>query len=104
MLNNYDQIAVGSNQVIEALAALQNRFQHKPFTPIASDLRASLAQRDAAYQAVLKTTAAASSKMAPDRQQYFYEHVVFPLLVDYRQTTAAIKLIQASAEQDDTVV
>lgn len=101
LLNNYDQISVGSNQVIEALTALQGRFQRKPFTPVGADVRASLAERDAAYQAVLKTTASASSRMTPDRQQYFYEHVVFPLLVDSRQTTAAIKLIQASAEPDD---
>ena len=104
MLNNYDQISFGSNQVIEALAALKGRVQHKPFTPIGSDVRASLAQRDAAYQALFKTAAAASSHMTPVRQQYFYEHVVFPLRLDYRQTEAAIKLIQASDAPNDAAV
>jgi hypothetical protein len=36
--------------------------------------------------------------MTADRQQYFFEHVAFPMLVDWRQTAAAIKLIRAAAE------
>lgn len=42
--------------------------------------------------------------MTPDRRQYFYEHVSFPLLIDWRQTTAAIKLIKAAAEPDAEAV
>ena len=42
--------------------------------------------------------------MTPDRKQYFYEHVTFPLLVDSRQTAAAIKLIQAGTAPDDAAV
>jgi hypothetical protein len=101
LLNNYDQISVGSNQVIEALVILQNRSQHKPYTPISADILASMVQRDVSYQALLKITASASSHMTPDRQQYFYEHVIFPLLLDSRQTKAAIQLIRAGAEPDD---
>jgi hypothetical protein len=48
----------------------------------------------------MATTASASAKMTPDRQQFFYEHVSFPLLLDWRQTTAALALAKATAEPD----
>jgi hypothetical protein len=100
LLGSWDQISVGSNQVLNAVTALDNRFKSKTPPPIDSDALPSLRQRDAAYQAVLKTAANASAHMTPDRQQYFFEHVTFPLLIDWRQTTAAIKLIQAAGEPD----
>jgi hypothetical protein len=100
MLGNWDQISTGSNRVIDALAALKNKIQHKPFTPIGADVLPSLVERDSAYQAVFRDVAGATSHMTADRQQYFFEHVAFPLLVDWRQTTAAIKLIKAVAEPD----
>jgi Glycosyl hydrolase family 115 len=100
ILNNYDQISVASNQVLAALEALGNKVQRKPVTPIAADVLASLQQRDAAYKSTFAAINAASTRMPPDRQQYFYENVAFPLLIDWRQTTAAIQLIKAVAEPD----
>jgi hypothetical protein len=97
-LSSWDQISVGADAVLQALAALDAKFEGKPFTPIASDVGVSLEQRSRAYQALFQTTASASAKMTPDRQQFFYEHVSFPLLLDWRQTTAAVALIKASAE------
>ena len=38
--------------------------------------------------------------MTGDRLRFFFEHVTFPLLVDARQTAAAIKLWKAVAEAD----
>jgi hypothetical protein len=35
-----------------------------------------------------------------ERLQLFFEHVTFPLLVDARQTAAAVKLWKAVAESD----
>ena len=102
MLSNWDQISVGSNQVLAALTALENKVQRKPVTPAAADVMASLEQRDAAYKAVFQTIASASARMTPDQLQYFYENVTFPLLIDSRQTSAAIKLIGAVAEPDAT--
>jgi len=100
ILNNFDQISVGSNQVLQALDALGGKLQRKPVTPIGVDVLTSLNQRDAAYHAVFQAIAAANARMTPDRQQYFYENVAFPLLIDWRQTTAAIKLRKAIAEPD----
>jgi len=98
MLGNWDQISTGSNRVVEALAALKSKIQPKPFTPIGPEVLPALVDRDSAYQAVFKDVAEATSRMTADRQQYFFEHVAFPLLVDWRQTAAAIKLIRATAE------
>jgi hypothetical protein len=99
-LSAWDQISVGGNAVAQALSALDAKFSGKPAAPIAADVVASLAQRSRAYQALMATTAAASAKMTPDRQQFFYEHVSFPLLLDWRQTTAAVALSKATAEPD----
>jgi hypothetical protein len=98
ILSSYDQISVGSNAVQDALAALRNR------QPIAADRSRSLEQRDETYQDAMKRIASASARMSSEQKQYFYENVTFPLLVDWRQTTAAIKLMQASASNDAATV
>ena len=100
LLNNWDQISVGSTQVLQALTALGNKFQNKAATPAGPDVLMSLERRDRDYQAVFRDIKSANARMTPDRQQYFYENVAFPLLIDWRQTTAAIKLIKAFDEPD----
>jgi len=99
-LSSWDQISVGAEAVLKALAALDAKFDGKPFTPIAPDAAASLEQRSQAYQELFQTTASASAKMTADQQQFFYEHVSFPLLIDWRQSKAAVALIKALAEPD----
>ena len=37
LLGNWDQISIGSNNVLQAVSALEGGFQKKPTTPIASD-------------------------------------------------------------------
>ena len=61
----------------------------------------SLERRDRDYQAVFRDIKSANAEMTPDRQQYFYENVAFPLLIDWRQTTAADQVIKAFDEPDD---
>jgi hypothetical protein len=104
MLSSWDQISIGSNYVLQALAALEGRFQQKTASPIASDVLPVLESRNSAYQTLLRSVASASAKMTSDQQQYFYEQVSFPLLIDSRQTAAAIKLIKATAERDNDAV
>jgi len=99
LLPSWDQISVGANAVLRAIGALDATLQHKP-PPSPPDDVASLEKRGDAYRELLQTVGAASAKMTPDRQQYFYEHVTFPLLVDLRQTDAAVKLNEAIAERD----
>jgi len=99
LLPSWDQISVGANAVLRAIGALDATLQHKPPPSPPYDV-ASLEKRGDAYRELLQTVGAASAKMTPDRQQYFYEHVTFPLLVDLRQTDAAVKLNKAIAEPD----
>jgi hypothetical protein len=98
ILSSYDQVSVGSNAVQDALAALRSK------QPVATDRMRSLEQRDKTYQDAMKRIASASARMSSEQKQYFYENVTFPLLVDWRQTTAAIKLMQASVSNDAATV
>jgi len=52
----------------------------------------------------MQTIDTANARMPSEQKQYFYENVTFPLLVDWRQTSAAIKLIQAANSSDATTV
>ena len=47
---------------------------------------------------------AATARMTDPQKQYFYENVTFPLLIDWRQTTAAMKLIQAANASDSSAI
>jgi len=97
-LPSWDQIAVGGNAVADAITALDAKLQGKPAANVASDLVSSLENRRDAFDALIKQATAASAQMAADRQQYFFEHVIFPLRLDWRQTTAAILLNKAVLE------
>ena len=98
ILNSYDQISVGSNAVLDALSSIRSR---KPVEP--EKLR-SLEESARTYQDAMQTIDAANARMPSEQKQYFYENVTFPLLVDWRQTSAAIKLIQAANSSDATTV
>jgi hypothetical protein len=98
VLPSWDQISVGANAVLQALTALEARMQRKADSSAAPIDVPALERRSAAYQTLLQTVSAASVKMTPDRQQFFYEHVTLPLLIDLRQSTAAVKLNRALGE------
>jgi hypothetical protein len=104
MLSSYDQISVGSNRVNETLTALRNKLQNKPFTTATAETAQSLEQRDKAYGEVMRSINAATARMTDPQKQYFYENVTFPLLIDWRQTTAAMKLIQAANASDSSAI
>ncbi len=55
----------------------------------------ALTQRDEMYRAAMKAVSRALDQMNSQQQQYFFEHVVLGLLIDWRPTEAAIKLIEA---------
>jgi hypothetical protein len=104
MLSSYDQISVGSNAVLDALALLQDKLQSKSVTPIAADRVQSLEQRERGYGDLMQRINAAASRMSDPQKQYFYENVAFPVLLDWRQTTAALKFIQAGAASDPAAI
>src|SRR5262249_54397501 len=59
----WDQIAVGGNAVVAAVAALDAKLQGKAASPVAPDVVASLDQRRAAFEATLASAREASSRM-----------------------------------------
>ena len=105
-LPSWDQIAIGGNAVVQALTALEAKLSKPAGPPSAGpapqtpDPLSALEQRKAAYDALLRDVNATAGTLTGDRLQFFFEHVTFPLLVDARQTAAAIKLWKAVAEAD----
>jgi hypothetical protein len=100
ILSSWEQIAIGANAVADALTRLGSKAAGQPVAAPAADVVTSLEGRSAAYDALLRTVDTASGKMGAGERQYFYEHVAFPLLVDDRQTNAAINLYRALREAD----
>ena len=99
-LPSWEQIAIGTNAVADALTALEAKASNTAAAGNAADVLRGLEQRSAAFESLLRTTSAASARMTAERQQYFFEHVTFPLLLDWRQTNAALKLYHALGESD----
>jgi hypothetical protein len=98
VLPSWDQISVGANAVLQAVTALDAKIEKKSDLSAAPADVPALERRSGTYETLLQTVSAASAKMTADRQQFFYEHVTLPLLIDLRQTTAAVKLNKALGE------
>jgi hypothetical protein len=86
--------------VQQALAALTHKFDGKPFERIPAETRAAAAERDAKYRAAIDVVTKAAAGMTDEQQQFFFEHVTLGLLIDWRQTQAAVKLLQALDDSD----
>ena len=104
VLPSWDQIAVGGNAVIEALAALEARLSRQPVPAIAPDRLSSLETRSADFEAVIRIAELAGERMSEEQWPFFLDQVVLPLRIDSRQTTAAIRLHRALAENDPAAV
>jgi hypothetical protein len=99
-LASWDQIAIGANAVADALTRLGSKAAGQASAAPDANVVTALEQRSAAYDALMRTVDTASGTLGAEQRQYFYEHVAFPLLVDDRQTKAAIKLYRALGESD----
>jgi len=102
-LPSWDQIAIGGIAVVQALTALEQKLSNRPLPAAAADALSSLEQRSAAYGALMETVYATARTLSGDRLQFFFEHVALPLLIDARQTSAAMKLQIALAARDPMV-
>ena len=56
---------------------------------------AQLKARDEQYRSAMNTISRAQARMNDEQKQYFFEHIELGLLIDWRPTQAAIKLIEA---------
>jgi hypothetical protein len=103
LFDRWDRQWQGSDKVAGALASLSKKFASQSFEPARPETLPALRERDAKYAAAFKEFEAAKAKMSDYAQrQFFFEHVELPLLFDWRPTQAAIPLVEAMAEPDNT--
>jgi hypothetical protein len=114
LLDEPDRLWTASNALQMLITRLHNRVLGKPTPPDSAQapgfrffrgipldsaiplLRGRLPRLEGA----LAQEAQAESQMTPDQAQYFHENVVLGLLIDARQTEAALKLADALAAPD----
>ena len=113
LLDEPDRLWTASNALQMLITQLHNRVLGRPTPPDTAQgpmrffrgipldsavplLRSRLPQ----LQGALAQEAQAESRMTPDQAQYFHENVALGLLIDARQTEAALKLADALAASD----
>ncbi|MBA3673273.1 MAG: glycosyl hydrolase 115 family protein, partial [Gemmatimonadaceae bacterium] len=100
LLGRFDDIWRGSEQVRVALHELHARFNGAPSHALAADTVAMLSRLDREYRAAMSRGTRASLAMTPEARQFFLEHVMLGLLIDWRPTQAALLLDRALREPD----
>ena len=115
LLDRPDRLWTASNALQMLITRLHNRVLGRPMPPDTTPpqfrffrgmpldsaiplLRERLPQLESA----LTQEASAEAQMTPDQAQYFHENVALGLLIDARQTAAALKLADALAAPDTT--
>lgn len=98
MIGKDDDLYIGTSKVMGALGSLKLKMAGQPFAPARADTLPLLQQRAKDYAQVMQDMDAASAKMTPPEQRFFFEHVTSGLLNDYRTTQSAILLVQAMNE------
>ena len=102
LINAHDKLWYGADKFHDILDRLRKKFNGKAYEPVSRETLAALTQRDEMYRAAMKTVSHALDRMNDQQQQYFFEHVVLGLLIDWRPTQAAVKLIEALDTPDLT--
>ncbi len=95
LIDAHDKLWFGADKFQDVLERLNKKINGKPYEPVPRATLAALKQRDASYRAAMQTMTRAQSQMNNQQRQYFFEHVMLGLLIDWRPTQAAIKLIEA---------
>ncbi len=95
LINTHDKLWFGADKLQDVLERLGKKINGKPFEPVSREALAALKQRDQMYRAAMQTISRAQSRMNDEQRQYFFEHLTLGLLIDWRPTEAAIKLIEA---------
>ncbi len=98
MIPKDDALYIGTGKVMGALGSLKRKLAGQLFTQANPATLPMLQQRAKDYAGVMQDITAASAKMTPPEQRFFFEHVTLGLLSDYRTTQSAILLVQAMFE------
>lgn len=94
-LNKFDQVWFGADRFEKLLTELGKKVNGQQFTPASREMIDELKQRDAAYRKIFENIEKASLSMTPTQKQYYSENVALGLLMDWRPTQAALKLVEA---------
>lgn len=95
LINSHDKLWFGADKFQDILERLGKKINGKPFEPVPHETLLALKQRDASYRTAMQTISRVQSRMNDEQRQYFFEHLTLGLLIDWRPTEAAIKLIEA---------
>ncbi|MDQ3710670.1 MAG: glycosyl hydrolase 115 family protein, partial [Acidobacteriota bacterium] len=95
LINAHDKLWFGADKFQDVLGRLSKKINSKSYEPVPREMLAQLKARDEQYRSAMNTISRAQTRMNDEQKQYFFEHVEFGLLIDWRPTQAAIKLIEA---------
>ena len=98
LLDKSSKIWLGQTQVIAALNAMGAKFSGGATGHLQIDALPALEERDKAYGEVMSTARRAEARMNAEQRQYFFENAELGMLIDWRQTQAAILLDKAVFE------
>lgn len=101
LLDKYNDAYFGSDEVQAAINSLANRFAGRnTASPDPAKIK-ELNLRDQSYRETFVLINQARAKMSRAQQQFFFDHLELPLLMDWRPTQAAILLDRARSEPDN---
>lgn len=99
IMDSHDKVWWGTSRVTSLVAALRSRFAGQEYgLPAAADLNA-MRERARQHEQALSRIEQAMAAMTDEERQFFFEHVAFGLLIDYRPIQAALTLAEALAEE-----
>lgn len=101
MINRAEDLMVGSSAIAATLPLLRAKLARKQPEVFNGPTLTFLRQRQAQYGSALAAAHTAEQILAGDQQQFFFEQVTFGLLLDARQTAAALYLMDALQESDE---
>lgn len=96
-----DKLWFGADRYAKLLVELGKKVNGQKFTPASSETINELKQRDESYRKTFANIEKASLSMNHEQKRYYAEHVALGLLMDWRPTQAALKLVEALNAPDN---
>jgi len=98
LMGSFDRVWYGSGHVYSMVQSLYKKFAGESYNQVGGGTIAALVEREKDFERALELARQASELMTPQQRQFFYEHVQFGMLIDYRPVQAALKLSEALRE------
>ena len=94
-LNKFDKLWFGADAYEKLLAELSKKANGEKYAAASAEIVSKLKQRDESYRKTFATIEKAKLAMNYEQRQYYAENVALGLLMDWRPTQAALKLVEA---------